>query len=104
MDKKREIKAGKDLNYLFTTWEIAQFPKAFNMAITKAGQREAVRNQLRKLQTKRTNSADHKGSAGSRQKYSRVLGQIGYEQLPLLSMSELPEIEVYHNRCFLCAR
>nr|KAJ3423147.1 hypothetical protein HK105_001554 [Polyrhizophydium stewartii] len=84
--------SARNIASLFTTWEIPQFPKSLPAAIARAERRELVRHQLHKLQAKPARGA--LGSAGSRQKYSRALGQIGYEQLPLLPLRDIPEIEV----------
>ncbi|KAI8929013.1 hypothetical protein BC831DRAFT_433969 [Entophlyctis helioformis] len=106
-NKKRDIppvKSGpRTIASLFTTWEIPQYPKSLPAAINRAERRETVRNQLHKLQqSKRGNASlptgSAPGSAGNRQKYSRVLGQIGYEQLPLLPLRDIPEVELLKDR------
>ncbi|EGF82398.1 hypothetical protein BATDEDRAFT_86202 [Batrachochytrium dendrobatidis JAM81] len=89
-------KGQRNVGSLFTTWDIPQFPKSLPIAIARAERREHIRLQLHKLQNKRSSFAS--GALGVRQRYSRVLGQIGYEQLPLLPLQDIPEVEVHRDR------
>ncbi|KAJ1337027.1 hypothetical protein BSLG_006787 [Batrachochytrium salamandrivorans] len=94
-------KGQKSVGSLFTTWEISQFPKGLPAAIACAERRELVRGQLHKLQNKRNNTVSGVSNGCLiRQKYGRALGQIGYEQLPLLELQDTPEAEVLKERRF----
>ncbi|KAJ3112856.1 hypothetical protein HK098_007911, partial [Nowakowskiella sp. JEL0407] len=99
------------------------FPKNFSIALDKAKHRHQVRTQLSRLKLSSTarflksatsserlnyvvssmqnennidlmnNAAAARITSGSRRKYSSLLGQLGYEQLPLKPLEKLDVID-----------
>lgn len=75
----------KNVGSLFTPWELSEFPTSLLEGIRRAEKRDFIRTELHKLQKFKN------GKLAPRSKFLRMNGNIGYEQLKLLNLSDAPE-------------
>jgi hypothetical protein len=80
-----------NLGTLFPSWELSEYPKSLGEGIRRAEKRDYIRFELHKLQKNRGLGV----KTLHRNKYSRLNGNIGYEQLRLLNLVDGPDVCIY---------